>query len=76
MKNAAPKIRLLRAERLLSQRAVAEAIQVSAGRFSQLENGYGPLPTKAEVKALAEFFAVKPAKLGIAQVRPEKSEAA
>jgi transcriptional regulator with XRE-family HTH domain len=65
MKNAVPRLRLLRAERLQSQAVVAKAIGVSAGRYSQLENGYGALATDKEIAALAKHFGVTESRLGL-----------
>jgi transcriptional regulator with XRE-family HTH domain len=75
MKNAVPRLRLLRAERLQSQAVVAKAIGVSAGRYSQLENGYGALATDDEIAALAKHFGVRDSRLGLKARKSGKAAA-
>lgn len=52
------RLRVLRAERNISQMDAADAVAMSANRFWRIENGYTE-PTDDEKEALARFFGVR-----------------
>jgi putative transcriptional regulator len=53
----ANRLRVLRAERRLSQQELAERLDISQAQFSKLERGYVE-PTPAQCRQLARIFRV------------------
>lgn len=58
MKNIPNRLRVLRAERRVSQHEVARALKCSQSRVSLLENGFAP-PTDSDIKRLCRLLGVE-----------------
>jgi transcriptional regulator with XRE-family HTH domain len=69
------RLRVLRAERHLTQWATASAVDISFNRYWRIEHGRA-MPTAEERQRLATFFGVAPRKVFPAQPKRPTAQAA